>query len=78
MKEMKDQFSKQDFDIEPARILIVGDGAVVHYYYSYSMVITDGDETNKIQDNGKWSEFFINDKGKWMLIGDFTCSESDD
>ena len=71
-KESKDLYSKKDFDIEPARILVIDDAAVVHYYYSMSYVYDDGEEKYKGKDRGRWTEFFIKDGGKWMLIGDMT------
>lgn len=74
MKETVNRRSNISFDIEPARILVRGNGAVVHYYYSYSFLYTDGDQSQTVSDQGKWSEFFIKEGGKWILIGDFTTS----
>ncbi len=74
MKETLNMRTKINFSIEPARILVRDNAAVVHYYYKYSFLYTDGEESNKISYEGKWTEFFIKDDGKWMLIGDFTYS----
>ena len=76
--EVKDMVTEREFDIEPARIVVVGDAAVVHYYYSYSYVYTKGDKKKWISDKGKWSEFYVKDNGDWMLLGDFTWSSKDD
>jgi hypothetical protein len=74
MKETLKMRSKVNFDIEPARILVRGNAAVVHYYFSYSFLLTNGQASNNISNKGKWSEFYFKDNGKWMLIGDFTSS----
>ena len=71
-KESKDLYSNRNFDIEPARILVHGDAAVVHYYYSMSYTYDDGEEKNKGKDHGRWTEFFVKEGDKWMLLGDFT------
>ena len=78
MIENKDSYSHQDYDIEPARIVVQDNCAVVHYYYQFSLIIKEGDESTAMKDQGKWSEFFIKEKGKWMLIGDFTYSQTDE
>lgn len=70
--------SKEDFDIEPARILIQGDAAVVHYYYSFSYLYDDGENKQMVSHNGKWAAFFIKEDGKWMLLGDMTLGDDDD
>lgn len=70
----KNMRTKINFSIEPARILVRDNAAVVHYYFSYSFLYTDGAESHKKSDQGNWSEFFIKENGKWMLIGDFTYS----
>jgi hypothetical protein len=71
-KENAKRLSEKKFDIEPARILVHGNVAVVHYYYSYSFLYNEGDKKTRISSKGKWSEFYVKDNGKWMLIGDFT------
>ncbi len=70
----KNMRSKINYDIEPARILVHNNAAVVHYYYSYSFLLTEEGESNKVSQQGKWSEFFIRENGKWMLLGDFTST----
>lgn len=74
MKETLNMRTKINFSIEPARILVRDNAAVVHYYYKYSFLYTDGEESQKVSDEGKWTEFFVKDDDKWMLIGDFTSS----
>ena len=74
----KDMMSDMTYDIEPARIVIVGDAAVVHYYYSFGYNFKEGEKAKWISSEGKWTEFFVREKGKWMLLGDFTHRMNDD
>jgi len=80
IKAYLDLMSDLTYSNEPARITVVGDAAVIHYYYSFSFLITKDDNKKWISDKGKYTEFFIKEKGKWMMIGDFTSSmeENDD
>ena len=78
-KPLMDMISDISYDYEPARIVVVGDAAVIHYYFSYSYMITKDDEKKWISRKGKNTEFYIRDKGEWMLVGDFTYRmEKDD
>lgn len=73
MKKYAGMMSHEDYNIEPARIHVEGDAAVVHYYFSYQMDM--GGEKKWMGYKGKWSEFYIKEDGEWMMIGDFTFSE---
>ena len=75
MKNYSDKVSRKEYNIEPVRIVVKGDAAVVHFYFSYSYLYTEDDEKHKISYKGKWSDFFIKDGGNWMLLGDFTYSK---
>lgn len=77
-KDFDKYTTERGFYAEPARIVVVGDAAVVHYYYSFWWVYEKGDKKKKGDTKGKWSEFFIRENGKWMLLGDMTLSEKDD
>lgn len=77
MKKRNDKVTDRDFDIEPVRILVVDDAAVVHYYYSMWWVYNNGDKKINGKSSGKWTEFFVRQDGKWMLIGDFTFENTD-
>lgn len=73
---MKDFAKLKYYDIEPARILVYGDVAVVHYYFEQHIVFTkDGEETDYSY-KGKNAEFYIKEKGEWLLIGDMTFWKS--
>lgn len=78
MNKYKEFISKLNYDVEPARILVHGDVAVVHLYYSFSLLYDDGENKKKVSYSGKWTEFFIKEDGKWMLIGDLTTEDDDD
>ena len=69
---MKDYVKLVDYDIEPARILVYDDVAVVHYYFEQTMTITKDDTTSEVNFKGKNAEFLIKEGGKWLLIGDMT------
>ena len=73
---MKDFVTFNYYDIEPARILVYDDVAVVHYYYSQSFTFTKDDESTDYNYKGKNAEFLIKEKGEWYLIGDMTFWES--
>jgi hypothetical protein len=59
MKEKIDLYSQRDFDIEPARILVHGNVAVVHYYYEMSSIYDDGEEKHKSSYQGKKKVVFF-------------------
>jgi ketosteroid isomerase-like protein len=62
-------------DIRPVSINIVGDVAVVHYYYNSISKGTDGKEIDR---SGRWADILVKQDGKWVLIGDHGGSTSDD
>jgi len=72
IEKMKDYVKLIDYDIEPARILVYDDVAVVHYYFEQTMAYTKDDKTTEINFKGKNAEFLIKEGGKWLLIGDMT------
>ena len=78
VKPYMDMMSEMTYSTEPARIVVVGDAAVIHYYFSYSFVISKDDKKKWISNKGKWSEFYVKEKGQWMMIGDFTFSDEED
>ena len=77
-KAYLDMMSDLTYSNDPARITVVGDAAVIHYYYSYSFMITKDDNKKWVTDQGKYTEFYIKEKGAWMLIGDFTSGMEED
>ena len=70
MKRMKIEF----YEINPARISIAENAAVVDYYFYFEMTYTQG-EKKKLQEwYGKNAEFYVKEDGKWLLLGDMTIS----
>ena len=77
MKEKGEFISDQYYEIEPARILVYRNVAVVHYYYNYSFTYNKG-EKKQISGKGKWTAFLVMEKALWVVIGDFTYNEPED
>ncbi|MCU0370645.1 MAG: nuclear transport factor 2 family protein [Bacteroidales bacterium] len=78
---MKGSMKFNYFNIEPARILVTKSIAVVHYYYYFNVSWTMGGESKTEDVKGKVAEFYVNEGGKWQLIGDMMIhedSEDDD
>lgn len=72
---MKDDYEVMFLDLEPVRIVVVGDAAVAHYYFNFYAKFMGEEKSVK----GKNSEFYIKEGGKWLLLGDFTTTaEKDD
>ncbi len=72
IKQWKDNVTMDYYDIVPARIVVYKDVAVIHYYYEQSMTYTKDDEKKTYKFDGKNTEFYIKEDGKWFLIGDMT------
>ncbi len=75
---MKDMMKVQYYDIQPARITVTENVAVVNYYFSAYMVFTWGETKTEEEVKGKNVEFYIKEKGKWLLLGDMTVFDSKD
>ena len=58
--------------MNPARIVITKNAAVVDFYFALTFVSTAKDKQNKMELNGKNVEFFVKENGKWLLLGDMT------
>jgi hypothetical protein len=57
-------------DIEPARIVVTENAAVVDYYYNYTYTRTLGDKKDSVTRKGMAVEFYVKEKGAWLLLGD--------
>jgi len=71
-QEAKDLFKVNYFSLNPARIVITENAAVVDYYYWYEATYTRGEKKELIEDRGQNAEFYVKEEGKWMLLGDMT------
>ncbi len=74
-KEWKEKTSLQSYDIEPARIVVTDNAAVIDYYYSYSMTVTQDDKKENISHKGMYVEFYVKEKGVWLLLADMTTRQ---
>jgi len=80
-EEMKDKSKILQYSINPARIVVTENAAVVHYYFYISEEYTYGEKKEVNDYSGKNTDFFIKEEGKWMLLGDMTYlnqKDSDD
>lgn len=67
---MKDAMKVPRYNIQPARITITKNAAVVDYYYSMYITWSMGDEKGSKETKGRVVEFYVNEGGKWLLLGD--------
>jgi len=70
--ETKDNFKIDYFSLNPARIVITENAAVVDYYYTMEATFTHDDKKEHIESNGQNAEFYVKEGGKWLLLGDMT------
>lgn len=76
--EMKNIMQVKNFSLNPARIVVLKNSAVVDYYFSISSTYTwEGKQVSK-NIKGKNVEFYVKDDGKWMLLGDMTVFLDDE
>lgn len=75
---MKDSMKMSFYSVEPARIVVLKSAAVVDYYYSFNVSWTMGDKTESKDMKGKIVEFYVNEGGKWLLLGDMMTHGDDD
>jgi len=75
MQDFSKSIGNQYYNIEPARIVVYKNVAVVHYYFDYSFELNTGEKKEKHAYSGKWTAFFVLEKNLWVMIGDFTFSE---
>ncbi|HNX44617.1 MAG TPA: nuclear transport factor 2 family protein [Bacteroidales bacterium] len=76
-RENKDIQKLESYEIEPARITVSENSAVVDYYFSITISEKkDGKSEVKVY-SGKNVEFFVKEEGKWLLLGDMTYIKTD-
>ncbi|HOW24387.1 MAG TPA: hypothetical protein PK711_01845 [Bacteroidales bacterium] len=72
---MKDNLRLDYYMVNPARIVVLDNAAVVDYYFSYYISFTLGGQTKQEEGYGKIAEFYIREGGKWLLLGDMSVHE---
>ena len=64
------------FDLEPARIVVYHNVAVIDYYFTQTITFTKDGDSKDMTFKGKNAEFLIKEKDLWLLIGDMTFWKS--
>jgi len=77
-KSMKDMMKVNYVEVQPARITITKDVAVVDYYFTLNTTTKVNEEAKTEDSSGKNVEFYLKENGKWLLIGDMTYFEVKD
>lgn len=75
---MKDAMTVSYYSIEPARITVLKNSAVVDYFYHMNISWDMGGEKGSKEIKGKIVEFYVNEGGKWLLLGDMMVHEEDE
>ncbi len=76
-RAQKDRMTVNGYMINPARITVTENAAVVHYYFSYSVTYMAGDQKKLEEGGGKYVEFYVKEGGKWLCLGDMTMDDDD-
>lgn len=74
-RSMKENMTVEGYMINPARIAVTENAAVVHYYYQFSVTYTMGDQKKHEEGSGKYVEFYVKEGGKWLCLGDMSVEE---
>jgi hypothetical protein len=72
LQEMQKTLKFGFYEINPARIVVTENAAVVDYYFVYETTDTQVEKAEKHENSGKNVEFYTKEGGKWLLIGDLT------
>jgi len=73
--EMKTKGTVDYFSLNPARIVVYENAAVVDYFFNLSVTYTVGEEKKQEAARGRNAEFYVKVSGKWLLLGDMTVYE---
>jgi ketosteroid isomerase-like protein len=73
--EMKEKGKADYFSLNPARIVVYENAAVVDYFFNISVTYTVGETKKQETAKGRNAEFYVKVSGKWLLLGDMTVYE---
>jgi hypothetical protein len=73
-KKLNEISKLEDYSINPARIVVTDNAAVVDYYFWIQVTNTVGDKKAMEEIYGKNVEFYVKEGGKWLCLGDLTLS----
>jgi hypothetical protein len=76
-KEIKDMMKVNNYEINPARIVVTDNAAVVDYFFSINATYNRDDKKETKEAGGKNVEFYVKEGGKWLLLGDMTVQDDD-
>jgi ketosteroid isomerase-like protein len=62
------------YDIKPASIIVHGNFAVVHYFFT---VVSKTEKEEESFSSGRWTETWVKEGNKWLIIGDHGGTTSD-
>jgi hypothetical protein len=71
-KKMNEISKLEDYGINPARIVVTDNAAVVDYYFWVQETNTVGEKKSMEEVYGKNIEFYVKEGGKWLCLGDLT------
>lgn len=71
-KKMNETSKVEDYGINPARIVVTDNAAVVDYYFWLRETNTTGEKKAMEETVGRNVEFYVKEGGKWLLLGDMT------
>ena len=75
---MKDNLTLDYYLLNPVRIVVLENAALVDYYFRYSISFTWGEQKKQEEGYGKIAEFYVKEGGKWLLLGDMTIHEEEE
>lgn len=55
------------FSLEPMDIIVKNEMAVIHYYYT---TLSEGVNGNAAEEKGRWTDVYVKENGKWLMIAD--------
>lgn len=73
----KEKTKFNSISMNPARITVTDNGAVIDYYFNLSMSYLLPDNKSTVNLSGKQVEFWVKEGNKWLLLGDMTYFEQD-
>jgi len=66
------QIHLKDYFINPARIVVSKNAAVVHYGFDFNGEYVTEKEIMPLERSGKNADFYVKEGGEWLLLGDMT------
>lgn len=71
-RKLKETSKVENLNINPARISVTDNSAVVDYYFSFQITPLTGEKKIGMTMTGKYVEFYVKEGNRWLLMGDMT------